>query len=881
MHGSGLTNVALLADHENELNHFMLQRLLRRSGMWNEHSFHLGTTSEPYLLETLQRKGIKTIVPLGERALRQTLGETNIERWRGRVKEHPHLPGVWVAPTFAPSALLAHRGDDTDDEMRHPPRFQGTWIWDVAKAVQVAKHGFTRAPVDYLCDPSVEAFDQWIEGYFRALAADPDTLLSFDIETPYKLSKKDEADYEEKEALFGDRILRISFAYKTHHAVSVAWTALMMPGVTRLLAAAGGKVTWNGATFDVPKVEAAGHPVNGVVYDYMDGWHVYQSDLDKGLEFVSSFCTDILPWKHTNVGDHAVVYSCIDADAALRNALCIKQWLIAGGQWDAFYNHSVRLMPILYRAGRHGNKIDMVAQAALIVELDGLKASLSAEAQPLVPRALKPRAMRKTCPDSLQPIYNSSWDRPQPIEREFDEEGGEWDILFESEDIKFCTACGFPASNKTEHFKGGAGPVNPKTGNPTRVPNKCKLAKGAIAKRSGWVPRYYEVLPFNTNSGDQMRAYIKWAGHPMGVDKKDAQKETADAKHLAVLQKRYGAKHPIYKIAMQMAQVSKTRGTYCPVPDDDQLIHTTYKNNTSTWRLASAALNMQNWGNRDGNPYAKRARKQIIARPGHKLVQIDSASVEAVMLGYFMGDRHYMATASKGIHSWLTCMEMGIEFTDANVEMIKAKHKAKYNAFKMGNHMTNYGGGAYVLWQSQPELFPTRKDAERVQDRIFELIPKLKAFHHEVRVLAQKETVLTNPWGHKHYFYDVFTIDKMGKIKWGKDSKRVVAYKPQSANGCFQRDNILLLSEEHTASGQSLVDFFPANLSVHDSACLDTPAALVEEVADILARVFTRPIPQMQGLRIGAEIEVGDNWGDMESIRKIHITDYDDLEEAA
>lgn len=94
-----------------------------------------------------------------------------------------------------------------------------------------------------------------------------------------------------------------------------------------------------------------------------------------GLEFVSSFWGDLLPWKHLNNADPAL-YSAIDADAALRNAIGIRDALKRTGQWELFKAHVVTLDPILYDAGINGSAIDIEKQNQLREELTGIRKNL-------------------------------------------------------------------------------------------------------------------------------------------------------------------------------------------------------------------------------------------------------------------------------------------------------------------------------------------------------------------------------------------------------------------------------------------------------------------------------------------------------------------------
>jgi hypothetical protein len=317
------------------------------------------------------------------------------------------------------------------------------------------------------------------------------------------------------------------------------------------------------------------------------------------------------------------------------------------------------------------------------------------------------------------------------------------------------------------------------------------------------------------------------------------------------------------------------------------VLHTLYVNSPSSWRLGSRKVQfgtqIQNWGKREENPYAKEARKQIIARPGYRLVQIDSSAVEAVMQGYFQNDPVYMALASKSIHAWLSCKQLGLEFTPENVEKVKAEHEGLYLKMKVTNYLTNFGGGAYLLWQTFPENFPTKKSAEDAQSLLYALLPTLKAYHHSVRWEAHTKTFLESPWGYRHYYYDVFKPGWGDKIELGKDAKRAVSFKPQNSNAGFQKDNLLLLAaspidgpaftkladvvpqwediKKEIAAGNTWARFMPTNVSIHDSACLDCEIPLVERAAESQLAIFTRPIPEMRGLRIGAEVEAGENWG--------------------
>lgn len=828
-----------------ELAHPMWQR------MWTRAGFNVEDIPVIPLEPTITpRPDTHTLILLGESALRSHGDASDLFRYRGR----RYLRYEWgrpiiVAPTVLPSQLLPRKDVDHHGSKLalRPARFQGAWIHDVQEAVRQAG-SLVLPKLNYLEDPDPDTFKRWAEHALQS----GDPYLSFDIETQYKLKIQAEEELEEDdeaEQPIG-AMLRISFAHQVHHAVSVQWLPEYFSTIRLLLESSMKKVVWNGAQFDVPRLRAEGFPVNGRVYDFQDAWHILQSDQNKGLEYVSSFYSRVMPWKHLN-GSQPAMYSCIDADVALENALGIEQDLKHFGQWDLFERHVVDLMPILEEAGLRGNLIDQEFSDKLRIELESYKASMLEDAQKCVPEHLKPTKRYKKNPlvtksknDLTENSENCLILNSSRVFREVSTSGV----------IKYCTACQAENVKKTDHFKGGK-------------KNPCKIAGGEITTKIGSVTEWDEILPFNLGSSDQVKNYIRHFKHPMAKDRKTGN-DTANSQAIQKLAAKYGTEHPVYNLLKDYSKITKTLSTYIYTPDSQGLIHTSYVNAPSTWRLASRNVNLQNVGKRESNPWAKKARKQIIARPGHVFVQADSTSIEAVIVGWLIGDQKFIEVAKKSIHAYLCCAELKWEFTDENIDRVKTEHKALYNQFKTAVYLLLYGGDPYLMFMTNPEVFPTKEAAEIIQKKIFTLMPKLAAWHDTTREQAKKESVLRSPWGYRHYFYDVYTFKRykngdieyndhgLPKMKLGQDAKRALAFRPQNCAGGFCRDTLFLIGESKWR------EFMPPNISVHDGYTLEVPEALKFEAADYLIEILTRPIPQMDGLRIGCEVEFGYNWAD-------------------
>ena len=789
--------------------------------------------------------GVEGLLLLGELALQQMQFESNLFRWRGRtMRTYRFRTGMpmTLLSTLRVTDLLprAQTGQVVDQLANRPARFQGVWVRDVQHAMATVGVYHHHEP-QYLLNPGQGDWQAWVRDALQGT-----TPLSFDIETQYT-PKGIRSETEDDETPVAEgAMLRIAFSHTPFAGVSVPWQQEYLEGITALLRSARPKLGWNCLAFDLPRLRAEGIEVGGRVYDYQDGWHLLQSDLPKGLEWVSSFYTDYAPWKHLSEQSLAR-YAAIDVDVALQNARGIEADLRTAGQWTLFERHVVDLMPLLARAGRRGNRIDLTYQAALVADMQAEKGRLTDAAQTHVPRDLKPRATQATLP----------------------EPGVDHDVVLVPATVKQCAKCLQTITNKSAHLKGGK-------------KNPCHGAE--IQLVPGTKPTYAVIEPFNLGSSAQLALYATAHTHPVGFNPKTKQ-PSMDKTQLEKLHKAVGATHPVYGLALDYSRVAKTLSTYIYQPDAEGLIHTQYVNAPSTGRLASRNYNLQNVGKRETNPWAKKARRQIVARDGHVFVQADSTSIEAVVTGYLIGDPTFVEVAKQSIHAYLTCKELGWAFTPETIEQVKREHKALYNQFKTAVYLLLYGGDPYLMHMTNPELFPTKRSAHDIQRKIFALMPALPAWQTRVREQAKREGVLQSPWGYRHHFYDVYTFKRDGQgritldeqgvpeIKLGQDAKRALAFIPQNCAGAFCRDSLLRIGESSWGA------YMPANVSVHDGYLLEVPEAMADAAEAFLVNVLTRPVPELGGLQIPCETDRGYNWADwspdnprgMRPGQKVHV----------
>src|SRR5678815_165208 len=176
----------------------------------------------PYLVETLAHHRPRVVLAMGNQPLRRFTGNWGIDSLRGYVFDSPL--GVKVIGTYHPSYIQRGHWEDAR-----------VWQLDLQKAIAVARGADFGRKKSYLLDPSPERAWAWMEQYLKEGG-----LLSFDIETPWSESEKDE-EWTTESRVEDDpsyNILRISFSYKPFEAISFPFEGRYKEIAKRLLGSA-------------------------------------------------------------------------------------------------------------------------------------------------------------------------------------------------------------------------------------------------------------------------------------------------------------------------------------------------------------------------------------------------------------------------------------------------------------------------------------------------------------------------------------------------------------------------------------------------------------------------------------------------------------------
>lgn len=838
----------------------------------------------------------KAILALGKTAFKRLL-DLDDKRDASLLKTDYYCYSFWsekyqayVVPAMHPSYLM--RGNHAE---------VGILQFAATRAVEIAATGLTRTESTYLLDPDPHQFASWADGYERALASDPDnTFLSFDIETPHKQEESEDditgetSDYT---------ILRCSFSFRPSDAVSVRWSTEYLATIQRLFGSTGAKLGWNSLNYDLPRIRHSGIQVSGPQIDGMWAWHVLNSALPKGLGFVTPFYwQDAKLWKHLSK-DSPALYNAIDAEAALRCWLGIREDLVENDLWKVFDRHLIQVQKVFSYMSEKGLLLDQQLRNEMEQELAGELAQLNSEINKVVPRNAKEFQPYKKVPKELDPAF------------EWIEVPAEVQVVrccqclmenpkadhFKHKLSKVCSVCKEPW--KKSHEKSCSGTLSKLELNPCAGAGKCvtpetrtqwaKVLPFKLSKTS--LERYQRVMKqrpvFDRRSGNVtydekailklLKAYPRDPLYPLILDYRGAQKllsvyigqteyeevEVPDNYELKpgekfVLMSLAGCAAPVTEggIVRKIIRPTGMRGGM-PVGTDGR-VHTTLTSNPSTLRSASQNPNLQNL------PRPKKGQKNVrdlfIAAPGHMLYAVDYSGIEAVLVGYYAQAPEYIRLAKMDVHSYYTAyalheLEGKIRYEDLpklnwsdddlrkRLSEIKTEFKdERNNLFKHLIHAANFYQSARGAQELILKVTGVEQPVKQIQDIMnvyFNLFPAIRKWQFSLMAQADRDGYLRNAFGYIHRFnrvYDWELVDGKWEKRPGAEANKVVAFLPQSTAAGIIKEAMLRLFQNHFDSvGQFL------RLLIHDELLFEVPEKQVEAVAAITKWEMEQPIPEL------------------------------------
>ena len=845
----------------------------------------------PFLDETIRRHRPRAIAALGDVAMRRVLGLEHLAKGDTLTKrrgfpEWSDRYQVWVVPTFHPSYLA--RGN------RHLTQ---VFTADIAKTVRIARGGWQPFTANLLSDPDVATVERYVTEFEQRLAAGEDLSLAYDIETPYKAEEDDEADLEVDDPTFV--ILRVGFSYESERAISLAWTSTYLPFIQRLLAAKCRKLTWNGR-YDTPRLLANGMTIEGQEWDLMWAWHIWRSDLPKGLGFVASMLLPDCPrWKHL-AGTDAGRYNALDAVITHKLYAPIINGLRQSDLWHVFDRHILQLDELLLAMSKRGVCIDTPAREVLAKDLTEADAAKIAEATALVPRVARRAKVFAGKPKSTTGLIKETHERnvlvcpncgeQKPKKAHFEQK---------RKKVKECTACG-ELGVTAAHVKATKKQVNRCAGATIQTvevvtdPNPC----AGLAPEVRHLPleTWVRLEPW-TPSNKQMTAYARALDHEPVVKRQRGEdpKITFDDDALKVMIRRY-PEDKLYPLVREERELSTLASRYSGWWEDDHVeggfpvgadgrVHTTFLHNPSTLRLSSQAPNLQNIPRpTQTSPWPKRIKDLFIPDAGCGFIELDFKAIEAQLVGYEARSWRYVRLAKLGVHDFLNSHILAragkiaapadTSWSDADLKAffkdLKRRFPDERDIAKRIVHGSNYLMTPRRMWELYPEQFATLKAAAELQALYFEICPEVQTWQQQTIEVTDNGACLRNPYGYLHFFFHVKDWMKHdGRWVWkaGEDAKRAIAFMPQSTAAAIIKEAMLRLRMAELA--QYL------RLQVHDSLLLCAPLAELDSLWPRVKAIMEEPCERLPlsvfgqpgHLSIEVEVKVGAKpWGSLEEV---------------
>jgi hypothetical protein len=650
----------------------------------------------------------------------------------------------------------------------------------------------------------------------------------------------DEEDLDEA----GSLITQIQFSTAPNTGIVLPWEGKYKDVARAILATTNTKAGHNWWKFDAPRLRAAGYEIHGVVHDTLQMWRRYHPDLPAGLQFVAGLCGFPFPWKHLAISDSGFYGGC-DVDAPQRIMAVLPDWMKQKGCWRSYEQHVLGLDPILVHMSERGMPINEPKRSEFGSKVDLLAQELTAKVQSLVP-------------DQVKPTHSPAGTGYKKDPKDAVENGS-------------TTHGGAPAVWATREF------VDDSVATP---------------RNRRWV----KVLPFNPNSTEQIKSYIRFRGHPMPQER-GTDRDTTSKLELKKLAKKTGDE--FYTRVVEIREVSKLKGTYVEgfVPGADGRIHSHFGHETATGQLTSRRPNVQNLpkighgGGASGQfkRLATEFRSTIEADPAHWLVEFDFKSAHALTLGFEAGDADYMRLARIDMHSFVAAAGLlRLDDPEKLLSLPDLELKARLQYYrknwkdKTGRTfeevrnvqakpaILGYGFamGPGTLFNNNPESFRNMGEARRVIQTLDRLFPKQPEFRRAIRELAARQTFLRSRHGYLRWFFDVGHWDS-AKGAWapGDDAEACIAFLP--ANDAFGhiKDAMLRLEEQGWNERAQLINQIHDALMFHiPDHLMDTAIPAIKAEMERKSEVLIDPVVAPDGLWIETSISVGRNWGAMDEL---------------
>jgi DNA polymerase-1 len=315
-------------------------------------------------------------------------------------------------------------------------------------------------------------------------------------------------------------------------------------------------------------------------------------------------------------------------------------------------------------------------------------------------------------------------------------------------------------------------------------------------------------------------------------------------------------KHKIIDLITQHRELAKLQSTYTQalpelVNQRTGRVHTSFNQTvTATGRLSSSDPNLQNIPVR--TELGGEIRKAFVAEKGYKILAADYSQIELRIVASLAKDKRMMEIfeAGEDIHAATAAEIHGVKLSEVTKEMRRSAKEVNFGIL--------YGMGAYGLaWRTRI----SREEAAFFIDRYFQAFSGVKDYLEETLKMAHREGYVETLFGRVRYLPDI----NSGVVQVRNAAERMAVNAPIQGTAADLMKLAMIEVDKKLAQDFSSEEV-KMILQVHDELVFEVKENLVKKVGqlvkEVMENVYKLRVP------IEVEVEVGENWGETEEIKK-------------
>ena len=316
-------------------------------------------------------------------------------------------------------------------------------------------------------------------------------------------------------------------------------------------------------------------------------------------------------------------------------------------------------------------------------------------------------------------------------------------------------------------------------------------------------------------------------------------------------------KHPVIALILESRELAKFLSTYIdaipPLLDKNSHLHSTFlQAGTTTGRMASNNPNLQNIPNK--TLLGRAIRHAFVAEQGSKLVSFDYSQIELRIAAILSNDQKLIEIFKNGedVHSGVAMRVFKVPKESVD--------KGMRTRAKTINFGILYGMGVNAL---KANLGVERREAQEFYDQYFQTFVGLARYLDKIKTEAKRRGYTETLFGRRRYFAELGSPLPYLRAS----AERMATNAPIQGTQADLIKIAMKRIDRHIKSAKH-EDDIGLILQVHDELVYEVKDSLVNEVLKHFKPLMETVLPEEKtlGVPIMAEVNVGNNWGEMKKI---------------